>query len=259
MPTLIHKFLSKPEIFWKPEGFLYKAFRFRPVRQKTVRQNRDAPSSYARNFSIKELFWNTKVFCNEKFRYSATKTFRRKIVIRFPPLPLLSIKTSSLQKFFKTQNGSLAQFSRFREIKKTFEKTVKLLLLCWKFFNTRILSKRRSVHLRTLLALSDTEFSTEFSDIPFLCIKFCDTRNFLKHQIVPQQNFLVLCDKNFRRRNAIPPIMHKTFRYPKISETMKWCPRIFSALWDQNFSTEKRDFTLIIHTTVRNQKFSQKQ
>ena len=42
MPPLIHKFFSIPENFRKTEGFLYKAFRFGPVRQK-VRQNRDAP------------------------------------------------------------------------------------------------------------------------------------------------------------------------------------------------------------------------
>ena len=46
MPPLIHKFFSIPENFRKTEGFLYKAFRFGPVRQK-VRQNRDAPPSYA--------------------------------------------------------------------------------------------------------------------------------------------------------------------------------------------------------------------
>ena len=78
MPPLIHKFLSKPENFWKIEGFLYKAFRFGPVRQKTIRQNRDAPSSCLWKFSIKEFLWNTKVFSNETFWYSQTKTFAAK-------------------------------------------------------------------------------------------------------------------------------------------------------------------------------------
>ena len=35
--------------------------------------------------------------------------------------------------------------------------------------------------------------------------------------------------------------MHKFFRYPKFSETLKGCPRNFSALWDQKISTEKCD------------------
>ena len=48
--------------------------------------------------------------------------------------------------------------------------------------------------------------------------------------------------KIFRRKNVIPPIMHKIFRYPKVSETLKGgYPRNFSALWDQNFSIENRD------------------
>ena len=43
------------------------------------------------------------------------------------------------------------------------------------------------------------------------------------------------------RKIVIPPIMHKIFQYPKFSETLKGCPRNFSALWNQKFSTEKRD------------------
>ena len=41
--------------------------------------------------------------------------------------------------------------------------------------------------------------------------------------------------KNFWRKLVIPPIMHKIFRYRKFSETLKRCPWTFSALWDQNF------------------------
>ena len=41
--------------------------------------------------------------------------------------------------------------------------------------------------------------------------------------------------------------MHKIFRYPKFSETFRACPRIFLALWDQKFSTEKRDTPFFIH------------
>ena len=35
--------------------------------------------------------------------------------------------------------------------------------------------------------------------------------------------------------------MHKIFRYPKFSETLKGCPRNILALWDQKSSTENRD------------------
>ena len=54
MPPLIHKFFSIPENFRKTEGFLYKAFRFGPVRQK-FRQNRDAPLLFMKIFD-KRIF-----------------------------------------------------------------------------------------------------------------------------------------------------------------------------------------------------------
>ena len=73
MPPLIHNFFSIPENFRKTEGFLYKAFRFGPVRQK-VPTKPWCPPSYAWKFSIKEFFWNTKVFSNEIFRYIETET-----------------------------------------------------------------------------------------------------------------------------------------------------------------------------------------
>ena len=43
MPPLIHKFFSIPENFRKTEGFLYKAFRFGPVRQKVPTKPRCPP------------------------------------------------------------------------------------------------------------------------------------------------------------------------------------------------------------------------
>ena len=80
MPPLIHKFFSIPEIFRKTEGFLYKAFRFGPVRQK-FRQNRDAPLLFMKIFD-KRIFlkhqsvlqWNISIQwdknCDGKSWYS---------------------------------------------------------------------------------------------------------------------------------------------------------------------------------------------
>ena len=94
---------------------------------------------------------------------------------------------------------------------------------------------------------------------PLLCIKFFDTPNFLSHWRDAHDIFRHCETKNFRRKLVIPPIMHKIFRYPKFSETLEGCPRNFSALWDQKFSTKKRDTPLFIHKTFWNQKFPQKQ
>ena len=76
---------------------------------------------------------------------------------------------------------------------------------------------------------------------PLVCINFFDTLNFLKHWRDAHEIFRHCETKKFRRKNVIPPSMHKIFRYPKFSETLKGCPRNFSALWDKKISTEKRD------------------
>ena len=125
MPPLIHKFFSIPENFRKTEGFLYKAFRFGPVRQK-VPTNPWCPPPMHENFRWKNFseapkcspmkyfntvrqklrrkivipppppypnFFDTRNYCNRKgfpyknFRHCETKKFRRKIVI-LPPPPL---------------------------------------------------------------------------------------------------------------------------------------------------------------------------
>ena len=129
-PLLSIKNFCLPETFWKTEGFFYRSFRFGPVKQKILAKSWCPPPFYAWKFSEKEFFWNTKLFTNEKFWYSQTKNFRRKIVII--------------------------------------------------------------------------------------------------------------------------PIIHKSSPYPKISETLKVYPRTFPALWNQKYSTEKRDTPVFIHKTLWN-------
>ena len=164
-------FFRHQKISGKQKGSFTKLF-VSVLWDKKFRQNRDAPSpSYAWKFSMKEFFWNTKVFSNKIFRYSETKQFRRKIVI------------------------------------------------------------------------------------PVLCIKCFNTPIFLTHWREVHEYFRHCETKNFRRKIVI---MHKIFRYPKYSETLKGCPPNFSALWDQNFPTGKRDTPVFIHKTFWNRKFSQK-
>ena len=43
--------------------------------------------------------------------------------------------------------------------------------------------------------------------------------------------------KTLRRKNVIPPIMNKTFQYPKFSEILKGSPQKNSALWGTKFPT----------------------
>ena len=203
MPPPIHKLFSIPEIFWKTEGFLYKAFRFGLVRQKISTKPWCPPPLRCMKFYDKKIFLNTKVFSNEMFWYSETKPFRRKIVM---PPSLLSIKIFFLPEFFCNTEWFPGELFSVLWDKKNFRQNREASpLLCLKIFNSRVLSKHRSVLLRILCALWDKNFSTEFSDIPFLCIKFCDTRNFLKHRTSPQRNFLVLWDKKFWKKSRDTP------------------------------------------------------
>ena len=76
---------------------------------------------------------------------------------------------------------------------------------------------------------------------PLLCIKYFRYPKLSETLKECPRNFSALWDQNFSSGIMIPPIMHKIFRYPRFSETLKGCPRIFSALWDKKFSTKYCD------------------
>ena len=83
--------------------------------------------------------------------------------------------------------------------------------------------------------------------------KFDDTPNFLEHWRDAHQIF-----RHSDTKNLLLTKKHKIFRYPNFFETMKGCSRNSSAMWDQKFSTEKRD-TAIMHEFFRYHNFSGKQ
>ena len=80
---------------------------------------------------------------------------------------------------------------------------------------------------------------------PLVCIKFFDTPNFLKHWRDAHEIFRHCETKNFRRKIVIPPIMHKIFRYPKFSETLKGCPRNFFGTVRQKIFDGKTWYPLV--------------
>ena len=186
-PLFIHETFWNQKFSQEEWDSLTKVFG--TVRQKKFRIKPWCPvHSYPWKISIKEFFWNTKVFSIELLRYSETKTSTE----NDDTPPLLPIKKFPYQKVSETQNGSLAKFFRSCEIRIFSTKSWSFPLLCLKLFDARILSKHRRVLLRILSALWDEDFSTELSDITFLCIKFwytkmfackmfryCETTNFL--------------------------------------------------------------------------------
>ena len=82
---------------------------------------------------------------------------------------------------------------------------------------------------------------------PLLSINFFATGNFLKHSTegFPYKIFRHCETKNFRKLLTLPPLIHKIFRYPKLSKNRKVPLRIFSVLWDKKFSVENRDIPLL--------------
>ena len=67
--------------------------------------------------------------------------------------------------------------------------------------------------------------------------KFSDTRSFLKERRVSLRNFSVLSDNDFDKKSWYTPLslIHKIFRYQKISETQKRCPTKFFGTVRQKF------------------------
>ena len=128
-----------------------------------------------------------------------------------------------------------------------------------KIFRYPKFSETFKVCSRNFSALWDKKISIENleSPPPLLSINFLATGRFLKHSTegFTYQIYRHCETKNFGRKNVIPPSMHKYFRYPKISETFKGCPRIFLALWDKKLSTEKRDTPFFIHIFFETKNF----
>ena len=96
IPPLISKFFSIPELFWKTEGFLYKNFRFGPVRQKT-RQSRDAlPPRLCMKIFHKRIFLKHHIVLQWKITVQPDKNFSAEN----RDTPLLFIKIFSLPEIF---------------------------------------------------------------------------------------------------------------------------------------------------------------
>ena len=132
MPPLIHKVFSIPEIFWKTEGFLYKVFRFGPVRQKMSTKPWCPPPSYAWKFLRKNFSETPNCSPMKYFGTVRQKLFDGKSW--YPPPPLLSIKFFSLSEFFWNTEWFPGEVFSVLWDKQNFDKTVKLPpSFAWKF------------------------------------------------------------------------------------------------------------------------------
>ena len=160
------------------------------------------PPSHPENCFKSKIYSKTVGLPSESFRHCEIHKFWLKIVI----CPLLYII------FFKTRFFPEKQKVSFTKLFVSVLWDKKKSTKRWKYFDTRILSKGRSVLLRISSSLSEKNLSTEFGHKPFLCIRFQETRFFLKHRSVPQRKFLVLWDKKNRTKIVVPPFLHKILK-----------------------------------------------
>ena len=179
MPPLIHNFFRYQKFSGKQKAFFTKLF-ISVLWDKKYQQNRDAPS-YAWKFSIKEFFWNTKVFLfsNEIFRYSETKTSTEN---RDTPPPL--IQTFSIPEISEILKGPPTKF--FGTVRQ-------------KIFDRKSWNSPPPPLIHKL----------------FSCRKFSETQ----HRRIHLPNFSALWDKKISTQNRKSwhnPLKHKIFWYPKL-------------------------------------------
>ena len=211
-------------------------------------------------------------FSNEIFRHSETKICRRNLVI--PPIkhkffryPNFSENlkgcprsfSSLWDKKFSTENCDthiMHKIVRFTEISETLKGCPPNFSALWdqnfptgkrdtpvfihKIFWNRNFSQKQWDSRTKVFGTVRQKFRRK-NVIPLIRINFFDTPKLRKHWRLAHDFFRHCETKIIRRRNVIPPSMQKGFRYPHFSETLKGCPRKFSALWDKNFLTEKCD------------------
>ena len=142
------------------------------------------------------------------FRHCETKNFQRKVLT--PPPPPLIHKLFGYRKFSETQH--------------------------------------RRVPLRNFSAVWGKKFWPENRDTPSpppLIHKFFRYQKFCETEGTPYEVFRSCETKNFRQNHDAPrPLVNENFRFKNFFKHRRSLLRSFSALWDQKFSTEKRDTPL---------------
>ena len=207
----------------------------------------------------KKDFWNTKLFCNEIFWYSGGETFRRKTVI---PPPLLSIKNFSLPEFFWNRAEKASPMNFFGTVRKniidvkfwyspppnpqpptSYPQTFSLPEVFWNTYqkgssgsSTKILGTVRQKNFDT--KTWHNSLKRKISRHP----------NLATHWRVSLRKLSALCvKKNDRKSWYYPPpspLLYKIFFDTRKFENKRVPLRNFSALWDNKFSIENRDFPL---------------
>ena len=124
--------------------------------------------------------------------------------------------------------------------------------LCIKIFDTRVFSKHRRVPLRKFSVLWHKKFSLEKGDVPFLCMKFFELLKCSTTNVFRTLRRRKISTKLWRP----PPPITRKFLIPEFFWNREGFCTSFSALWDKKNSTEKRDTALLMHKRFRYLKLS---
>ena len=192
-------FFSIPENFRKTEGFLSKAFRFGPVRQKISNfENTKMPPLLCMKIFDKRIFLKHQSVLQWNISVQWDKNFDGKSW--YLPPPLLSIKYFYLPEFFwNTEWFPGEVFSVLWEKKNFRQNREASPSFAWNFSIPEFFRNTEGFYYE-FYRHWDKDFLTEFSDIPFLCIKF-----FWFTEVFPNEIFRYCETKNFERKVVLPP------------------------------------------------------
>ena len=217
-PLFIRKQFLESKTFSKTVGLLHKSFRHCET------------DNFLRKIVTPLLciiFLDTRIFlkhwrnAHEIFRQCETENFWRKNVIT----PIMH-KIFRYRKLFETLKGFPRKISgpvrqRIFDWKTWYSLSYK------KFLDYQIFSKTLKRCPRVFSAMWDHSFLTAKWDTRPLFFR----ENFSK----PWRKFPAVWDKQLSAGNCDTPNMHKTFRYPIFSETLKGCSRSFRHCETENF------------------------
>ena len=168
---------------------------FRQFGTKKLRRINVTPPTYSKTFSVLELFWKTKAFPHEVFRYCETKSSSWKIV----KVPYFH-EIFGCPKLFESMEGSPQVFWYCKT--KTIDRIV-IPLLSKKFWNKNNSEAQTG---SPAMILGDVRQKNSTKLLYPYYPKCFDTRIILKHRRVRSQWFLAMWDKK-NWQNCDSPIM----------------------------------------------------
>ena len=266
---VMYKFFRYPQIIWIIEGFPRN---FSARWDRNFSQEKRDILYYTWNFSIPQLFWNiermpTKICGTRRRKIFAEKTCYLLLYIKFFDTLIFLKHWRNVHKFFRQRETKIFRrkfnippiiHKLFRYLKlsgtlkgcpKNFFGTMRskffpgkrdTLYYTWNFSTPQLFWNLERMPTENLGTVRPKVFAKKTCYLLY-CIKFFDTLFFLKHWRNVHKSFRQCETKIFRRKFVIPSIIHKIFRYLKLSGTLKGCPKkFFGNMRSKNFAG-KRD------------------